>query len=141
MAAKKDYKTMVLDPKYRPKATEKYMSDKQKAYFYQLLLRQKQEIEDEADAENGGLALGQKLDSAGAMDEGDAATLAIDADMSIKLQERSNTVIKQIDTALDRLKDGTYGYSLISGDKIGIKRLMIRPIATMTIEEKESAEK
>lgn len=140
MTAKKDYKTIVLDPKYSPKKTEKYMSDEQKAYFYQMLMRQRRELDEDGDDPET-LVIGQKLDSAGAIDEGDAATLAIDTDLSIKLQERSNAVKKQIDAALARLEDGTYGYSLLSGDEIGIKRLMVRPIATITMEEKEATER
>jgi DnaK suppressor protein len=49
-------------------------------------------------------------------------------------------LIKQIDAALDRIKNGTYGYCLVTGDKIPLERLEARPIATMTLEAQEEHE-
>ncbi|MDR1071383.1 MAG: hypothetical protein LBL21_01935 [Rickettsiales bacterium] len=141
MTVKKDYKTIVLPQKYAPKKTEKYMSLEQKAFFYQMLTDQKNEVEKEIEDSTEDVNLGQKLDSVGAMDEGDAATLAIDADLSIKICERRMSQLQGIDEALQRLEDDTYGYSVVSGEEIGLKRLMIRPVATMTIEEREESEK
>ena len=43
--------------------------------------------------------------------------------------------------ALRRIKDGTYGYCEESGEPIGLKRLMARPIATLSIEAQEKHEK
>jgi len=43
--------------------------------------------------------------------------------------------------ALERLKNGTYGYSVISGEEIGLRRLMARPVATTTQAEREEYEK
>jgi len=140
-ANKKDYKTLVLPPKYQPKKTDKYMSDEHKAYFYQLLMAEKKELEDEIAEAAVQPNLGQKMDAVGAMDEGDVATLSLDADLSIKIQERSAHMLNSVIKALERLEDGSYGYSVISGDEIGLKRLMARPTAAVTVEEKEAAEK
>lgn len=141
MATKKDYKTLALPNKYVPKKTEKYMSVEQKAYFYQLLIAQKAELEEQMTEMKDSSHLGQQLDSVGAMDEGDATTLAAEADFKIKIYERDKIHLDKINMAIQRLEDDTYGYSVISGDEIGLKRLMIRPVATMTIEEKEELEK
>ena len=138
---KKDYKTVVLPQKYQPKKTEKYMSVEQKAYFYNLLAELKSTLESKIQDAAAGVNLGERLDSLGAMDEGDAATLSMDTDMSIKMQERNMHALRRIDAALDRLANGTYGYSVASGDEIGLKRLMARPTATMTLEEQEEKEK
>ena len=43
--------------------------------------------------------------------------------------------------ALRRIKEGTYGYCEESGEPIGLKRLMARPIATLTIEAQEKHER
>jgi DnaK suppressor protein len=141
VTAKKDYKTIVLPNKYVPKKSEEYMSAEQKAFFYQMLMSQKSEIEKEMLELTDDVNLGQKLDSVGAMDEGDAATLSVDADLSIKMRERNLMALGKIDRALQRMEDETYGYSVISGDEIGLKRLMVYPYATTTIEEKEESEK
>lgn len=135
---KKDYKNIVLPPKYAPKKTEKYMCDEHKAFFYKMLLAEKEELERELSELEETSNLGQKLDGLGAMDEGDAATLSIEADFNIKIKERNMLQLKHIETALERLADGTYGYSIVSGEEIGLKRLMVRPVATMTIEEREA---
>ena len=137
---KKDYKTLVLPDKYVPKKTEPYMCPEQKAFFYQMLTAQKQEIERAVIEIEEGPHLGQNISAAGAMDEGDVATLSIEADLNIKMQERDMAVLRQIDAALQRLEDGTYGYSVLSGEEIGLKRLMVRPVATMTMEERAAHE-
>ncbi|MDR3208534.1 MAG: hypothetical protein LBT45_01650 [Rickettsiales bacterium] len=141
MTTRKDYKTIVLPTKYVPKKTEKYMSPEQKAFFYQMLTNQKDEIEKEMLESSEDVNLAQKLDSVGAMDEGDAATLAMDADLNIKIRERSLSQLKRIEESLQRLEDDTYGYSVVSGEEIGLRRLMVRPVAIMTIEEREGTEK
>lgn len=136
----KNYKTIVLPEKYVPKKTEKYMCAEHKAYFYQMLMAERAEREAEIESPED-VVLGQQMDSIGAMDEGDAATLSIEADLNIKIQEKNLGVLKQIDAALARLEDDTYGYSVISGDEIGLKRLMARPVAATTSEEKSTVEK
>ena len=46
-------------------------------------------------------------------------------------------VLHKIDEALDRIDSGEYGYCVESGEPIGLRRLMARPIATLTIEAQE----
>ena len=137
---KKNYKTITVGDKYVPKKNEEYMSEEQKAYFYQLLMAEKDELVAEM-AEADGVADLVQGDGGGGMDEGDAATLSIGSDMNIKMRARNQSQIKRIDEALRRLEEGTYGYSIISGDEIGLKRLMARPVAAITMEEKEESEK
>ena len=60
--------------------------------------------------------------------------------MDLRISERNNKLLQKINAALDRIENGTYGYSVVSGDEIGIKRLMARPLATMTVEEQEEYE-
>jgi DnaK suppressor protein len=49
--------------------------------------------------------------------------------------------MKKIDSALQKIEDGTYGYCEETGEEIGLKRLIARPIATMTVEAQERHEK
>ena len=54
---------------------------------------------------------------------------------------RHKKLMKKIDSALQKIEDGTYGYCEETGEEIGLKRLMARPIATMTVEAQERHEK
>ena len=54
---------------------------------------------------------------------------------------RIEKLMKKIDSALQKIEDGTYGYCEETGEEIGLKRLIARPIATMTVEAQERHEK
>ncbi|MDR2685946.1 MAG: RNA polymerase-binding protein DksA [Rickettsiales bacterium] len=132
-----DYKTLALEPGYKPRLTEPYMCLEQKAYFYQLLNAEKAElIEEESELRN---TMRDNDDAPGDLE--DAADKDMTLNMEIKIANRDSNMIQFIDAALKRLEDGTYGYSEISGDEIGLKRLMVRPIARITIAEQEAKEK
>jgi len=139
--SKKDYKTLELDPKYVPKKNEEYMSIQQKAYFYRLLAAQYDELTASMDDVMKAIKLGEKNDCAGGGDEADHSNCDIEADMQLRLHERNFNHLKKIDLALERLEKGTFGYSVLSGEEIGIKRMLARPLATLTLEEQEEVEK
>ena len=50
-------------------------------------------------------------------------------------------LLSKIDKALKKIQDNTYGYCEETGEPIGIKRLIARPIATLSIEAQEKHEK
>ena len=50
-------------------------------------------------------------------------------------------LISKINSALLRLKEGTYGFCEETGEPIGLKRLMARPVATLSIEAQEKHER
>ena len=59
----------------------------------------------------------------------------------MRASNRRRKLINKIDQALKRLKDNTYGYCEDTGEPIGLKRLIARPIATFCIEAQEQHEK
>ena len=59
----------------------------------------------------------------------------------MKALNRSRKLIGKIDSALKRIKDGTYGYCQDTGEPIGLKRLIARPVATLSIEAQEKHER
>lgn len=140
MAAKKSYKTIELPPRYTPKKSEPYMCPEQLAYFYRQLMAQKDEIVHESDSVLSAVRLAEKTEAAGVGDDSDNATYEQDITMNLRMSERNNNLLKKINAALDRIENGTYGYSVVSGDEIGLNRMMARPLATMTIEEQEEYE-
>ncbi len=85
--------------------------------------------------------LAEKSESAGVGDDSDNSTFEQEIAMNLKFSERNNNLLKKIDTALERMENGTYGYSVISGEEIGINRMLASPFATMTVEEREEYEK
>lgn len=137
----KNYKTLKLDPKYVPKKSEKYMSVEQRAYFYQLLSAQKEELEQDPNHFLNAVRLAEKNETASVGDESDNSTFEQEVAMNLKMSERHTNLIKKLDDALKRLENGTFGYSIMSGDEIGIGRMLARPLATLTIEEQEEQEK
>ena len=54
--------------------------------------------------------------------------------------EDGSKFLSKINSALRRIDDGSYGYCLETGEKISLKRLMARPIATLSIEAQEMHE-
>lgn len=139
--AKENYKTMELPPKYVPKKSEPYMCPQQLAYFYQLLSAQKEELMHDTDSTLSAVRVAEKADSAGVGDDSDNATYEQEMTMNLRMSERDNNLLKKINAALERIENGTYGYSVVSGDEIGLSRMLARPLATMTIDEQEEYEK
>lgn len=136
----KNYKNIELSPKYTPKKTEPYMCPEQLAYFYNILITQKEELESDSDSVLNAVRLAEKTENAGVGDESDNASYNQDITMDLRISERNNKLLQKINAALARMEKGEYGYSVISGDEIGLKRMIARPLATMTIEEQEEYE-
>ena len=138
--AKKDFKKIVLPPKYVPKKSEPYMCPEQLAYFYQLLNNQKQELINASGDVLNSVRMADKTASDGVGDETDNAMLEQQITMNLRMSQRDNNLMRKIDAAIARIEDCTFGYSVVSGDEIGIQRMLARPLATMTIEEQEEYE-
>lgn len=138
--ATKDFKKIVLPPKYVPKKSEPYMCPEQLAYFYHLLTAQKQELLNSSDSVLNSVRMADKSASDGVGDDSDSAILEQQITLNLRMSQRDSNLMRKIDAALARLDDGTYGYSVVSGDEIGLQRMLARPLATMTIEEQEEYE-
>ncbi len=138
--ASQDYKTLELAPKYVPKKSEPYMCPQHLAYFYQILTAQRDELMQDSDSVLNTVRLAEKADTAGVGDDSDKATFEQEITMNLRMSQRDNNLLRKINGALERMENGTYGYSVVSGDEIGLSRLMARPLATMTVEEEEEYE-
>ncbi|MDE5615750.1 MAG: RNA polymerase-binding protein DksA [Alphaproteobacteria bacterium] len=138
--AAKNYKTIELPPKYVPKKSEPYMCENQLAYFYQLLTAQKEELIQDSDSVLSAVRLAEKAESAGVGDDSDNATFEQEITMNLRMAGRDNNLLRKINAALDRLENGSFGYSIVSGEEIGLSRMLARPLATMTVEEQEEYE-
>ena len=123
---------------YIPKETEKYMCEKHKVYFRMRLTEWKKEL---IKANNEALYNGSMDDNNISADIVDQANSYIDSNVEMKAINRQIKLISEIDKALMRIKDETYGYCLDTAEPIGLKRLMARPVAKYTIAAQEKHEK
>ncbi|WP_394730521.1 RNA polymerase-binding protein DksA [Altererythrobacter sp. GH1-8] len=126
-----------LAPDYVPSEDEPYMNPQQENYFRMLLLEWKQSIHQ---------AAGQTLQSLqdGPIREpdlNDRASSETDWGIELRTRDRQRKLIAKIDAALRRIDAGEYGYCEVTGDPIGLKRLIARPVATMTVEAQEAHER
>ncbi len=135
-----NYMNIELASNYKPKLSEPYMCPEQLAYFYRVLSAQKAELENTRSSVLNAVRLADKTESVGVGDESDNATYNQDITMDLRMSDRNNKLLQKINAALDRIANGSYGFSVVSGEEIGIRRLMARPLATMTIEEQEEYE-
>ena len=124
--------------KYIPTSKEKYMCAKHKKFFTKELLKWKKDI---IKANNLGNLLNSSDDNGTSADMVDQASSYTDKTVEMKALNRSRKLISKINSALQRLKDGTYGFCEESGEPIGLKRLMARPVATLSIDAQEKQER
>ena len=127
----------LLAPDYVPSEDEEYMNERQQTYFRMLLLEWKRSIHS---------AAGQTLQSLqdGPIREADLtdrASSETDWGIELRTRDRQRKLVSKIDSALRRIDSGDYGYCEVTGDPIGLRRLIARPVATMTVEAQEAHER
>jgi len=123
---------------YVPNDKEKYMCTKHKQFFKQELLRWKNDIIKSNVLTN---ILNSSDDSVSSADMVDQASSYTDKTVEMKALTRSRKLIEKIEAALRRIKDDAYGYCEETSEPIGLKRLIARPVATLSIESQERHER
>ena len=123
---------------YEPKLNEKYMCEKHKAYFKKKLNEWKTEI---IRTNNEALYNGSLDDNSISADIVDQASSYTDKTVEMKAINRQIKLISKIDQALTRIKYDTYGFCAETGEPIGLKRLIARPVAELCIAAQEKHEK
>ena len=129
--------SVILPPDYKPSADEEYMNEMQLEYFRQKLLNWKKSLIGQSkdtldDLRQGGLNQPDQIDR---------ASLESDKALELRTRDRARKLISKIDEALKRIEDGVYGYCEDTGEPIGIERLEVRPVATLSIEAQERHER
>ena len=71
----------------------------------------------------------------------DQASSQTEKTVEMRTINRQRKLLSKIDKAVKRIEDNTYGYCEETGEPIGLKRLIARPIATLSIEAQEKHEK
>ncbi|MDR1477140.1 MAG: RNA polymerase-binding protein DksA [Rickettsiales bacterium] len=143
MPEKKKVKTpepVVLPKGYRLSEKDEYMNPLQLEYFRLKLLKWRKELVDDSRDTLRSL-VEETADTYGTSgDDVDRANDEALKQLELRTRDRERKLIKKIDEALERIDVGDYGYSEISGEPIGLKRLEAKPTAEMTMEEQKEHE-
>jgi DnaK suppressor protein len=127
-----------LSKKYIPSEKEKYMCEKHKIFFKQKLNDWKNEI---IKANSETLYNSDLNDNSSSADIVDQASSYTDKNVEMRTINRQMKLVSKINAAIQRIKNGTYGFCEETGEPIGVKRLIARPIATLSIAAQEKHEK
>lgn len=128
---------IVLPPDYQPSEQEEFMNPLQLEFFRLKLLEWRAQLLEEAEQTLHSL----QSDSLAQPDWTDRASMETDRALELRTRDRARKLIVKINEALNRVEDGSYGYCEETAQPIGIKRLMARPIATLSIEAQERHER
>ena len=112
-----------------------YMNAEQQQFFRTLLLSQRDELQNRIAEEFE--TLRERETSSDPADIGSAEE---QRQWQLRLLEREKKLLDKIDEALELLARGEYGWCRETGEPIGLKRLLLRPTATLCIEAKEREE-
>ena len=127
-----------MPKKYIPDEKEKYMCTKQKTYFKKRLMEWRNEI---IKVNTKSMYLNDVDQEISSPDLIDQASSQTEKTVEIRTLNRQRKLLSKIEKAIKKIKDNTYGYCEETGEPIGIKRLIARPIATLSIEAQEKHEK
>lgn len=125
----------LTDAELLAQPADDYMNDAQQAFFRELLLRERRELQLRIAEEFEGL---RERDTSS--DPADIGSAEEQRQWQLRLLEREKKLLDKIDEALDRLARGEYGWCRETGEAIGLKRLLLRPTASLCIEAKERQE-
>ena len=123
---------------YIPKEKEKYMCAKHLAFFKKKLTEWKADL---VKTNNEALYNSSMDDNSTSADIVDQASSYTEKNVEMRAINRQIKLISKIDSALKRIQNGTYGFCEDTGEPIGLKRLMARPVATLSIAAQEKHEK
>ena len=129
---KKSYKKA-----YIPNTKEKYMCAKHRKFFTEKLIAWRKEI---VKSNNNSAVLSTLDDNSSSADIVDQASSYTEKTVEMRASNRRRKLVNKIDAALRRIKSDTYGYCEETGEPIGLKRLIARPIATLSIQAQERHE-
>jgi len=112
-----------------------YMNEDQLAFFKHRLQRMEQEL-----LANAGETTEHLRETVIVPDPADRATIEEEHALELRTRDRERKLLKKVQSALQRIESGDYGYCEETGDPIGIPRLLARPTATLSLEAQQRRE-
>ena len=127
-----------MPKKYIPNDKEKYMCEKHKSYFKKRLAEWRDEI---VTSNSKGMYLNNSDHDISSSDIVDQASSQTEKSVEMRTLNRQIKLLSKIDKAIKKIQNNTYGFCEETGEPIGLKRLIARPIATLSFEAQEKHEK
>tara|TARA_B100000676_G_C17632871_1_gene607555 strand:+ start:222 stop:638 length:417 start_codon:yes stop_codon:yes gene_type:complete len=127
-----------ISKSYTPKESEKYMCAKHLVFFKKKLQDWKNELKRSSNQAIFNSSLDDNSTSADIVDQASSYT---EKNVELRAINRQIKLISKIESALKRIEEGTYGFCEETGEPIGLKRLIARPVATLCISAQERHEK
>ena len=128
---------IILPNNYKPSDKEIFMNDKQLLYFKNKLETWRESVIKDSEKTRGNL----QNNSTPEADIADRASTETDRSLELRTRDRQRKLLSKIDAALIRIKEGSYGFCIETGEPISLKRLDARPIAILSIAAQERHEK
>jgi len=128
-------KPMLTEKKLLRAPLKNYMNEEQLSFFRQRLLEQREELMLRLDESRQELTMEHRE-----CDDLDRASVEETISLKLRALDRDSKLLPKIEEALRRIEDGSYGYCEATGKRIGIERLLLRPTATYSTEEKSRRE-
>ena len=112
-----------------------YMNDKQLEFFRNRLTEMEAELR-----HNAGQTTENLRESTVVTDPDDRATIEEEHALELRTRDRERKLLKKVQAAIKRIDEGEYGYCEETGEPIGVRRLLARPTATLSLEAQERRE-
>ena len=137
MSSLPETSSTILPPDYKPGEKEKFMNPVMLEYVRQKLLKWRAELL----AESNETIKEMQEDNLQKPDIADRASAETDHALELRTRDRERKLISKINSALEKIEDGSYGYCEETGEPISIARLEARPIAILSLEAQERHER
>lgn len=112
-----------------------YMNDRQLEFFRNRLTEMEAELR-----HNAGQTTENLRESTVVPDPADRATIEEEHALELRTRDRERKLLKKVQAAIKRIDEGEYGYCEETGEPIGVRRLLARPTATLSLEAQERRE-
>ena len=113
-----------------------YMNAAQLAFFQNRLRELEQEI-----LANAGATTENLRETQFVPDPADRATIEEEHALELRTRDRERKLLKKVQQSLGLIDSGEYGWCEETGEAIGLKRLLARPTANLSLEAQERREK
>ena len=121
---------IILPAGYKPSEDEEYMNPMQLEYFKQKLQIWREELLEESRDTLDHL----KEENWNEPDLTDRASVETETSIELRTRDRYRKLIDKIEHTIVKINKNDYGYCEETGEKIGLRRLESRPVATLCIE-------
>ncbi len=115
---------------YKSKGKEEYMNARQLGHFRKMLEEMRHDLSQDIER-----TVHTMQDEATVFaDPNDRASQESDMSLELRSRDRERKLIKKIDETIMRIDAGEYGFCETCGIEIGLKRLEVRPTASLCID-------